>query len=472
VSRYTHPEPFVTQQGTSLENLVMFRNSRGLSGRGTLLHLTRHSVALEVYNPFSIVQLSEVLNEVRILRQERAIYQGRAVITNLVPTGALTIVSAALIDPWSDLSGLATTDDIRLETERFIGAWEDGYKVRAPYQLAVNGLASFLQELDRWLGQAEALYQQEGGSAQGGLFEQIWPPLEKKLAELFGDFEAAARDVPPAEAPVHRAFAQRELHPLLLCDPFIHRSFTKPLGYAGDYQIVNMILKALGQCTTTYARVVSEFNLSRAPAVAHRNRIQILERLLSAEVRRKSAAGGRLRVLNVGCGPATEVERFILNDEASTDCELTLVDFSEETLEYAAARIVRARETARRKLRITTLHQSIHELLKAAASGQSSLAGEYDFVYCAGLFDYLSDRVCSRLLRLFYAWTASGGLTLATNVHAANPIRYYMAHIAEWHLEYRDEKSFLALARAPLPARVHTDETGVNLFLELRRPEA
>jgi hypothetical protein len=46
-----------------------------------------------------------------------------------------------------------------------------------------------------------------------------------------------------------------------------------------------------------------------------------------------------------------------------------------------------------------------------------------------------------------------------------------MAHIAEWHLEYRDEAQFLALARAPLPARVHTDSTGVNLFLELRRPE-
>ncbi|HEY3493165.1 MAG TPA: class I SAM-dependent methyltransferase [Polyangiaceae bacterium] len=463
----------MTQQGTSLENLVIFRNSRGLPGRGTLLHLTRHSVALEVYNPFSIVQLSEVLHDVRILRQERAIYQGRAVITNLVPTGALTIVSAALVDPWSDLSGLSTTQDIRSETQRFIAAWEDGYRIRPSYQLAVNNLASFLQELDRWLGQAEALYSHESGSTgQGGLFEQIWPALEQKLAELFANLEQAASEVPAAEAPVHRAFCQRELHPLMLCDPFIHRSFTKPLGYAGDYQIVNMILRALGQCSTTYARVISEFNLTRAPAVAHRNRIRLLESLLGQESRRRAAAGAPLRVLNLGCGPAAEVERFVENDEAAEGTQLTLVDFSAETLEFAGARIARAREASGRKIVVSPVHLSMHELLKSAASGRSSLAGEYDFVYCAGLFDYLSDRVCSRLMRLFYDWTAPGGLTLATNVHEKNPTRHLMAHIAEWHLEYRDERRFRAFLSEALPATVYADATGVNLFLEVRRPEA
>ena len=451
----------------------MFRNSRGVSGRGTLLHLSRHSVALEVYNPFSIVQLSEVLHEVRILREERAIYQGRAVITNLVPTGALTIVSATLVDPWSDLSGLSATQDIRSETERFISAWEESYRIRPSYQLAVNNLASFLQELDRWLGQAEALYAHEvPGSGQAGLFEQIWPALEQKLAELFANLERAASEIPAAEAPVHRAFCQRELHPLMLCDPFIHRSFTKPLGYAGDYQIVNMILRALGQCTTTYARVVSEFNLTRAPAVAHRNRIRMLEAQLGEEARRRALAGGKLRVLNLGCGPAAEVERFVQNDAAAEGVELTLVDFSSETLEFAEARIARAQEAAARKVVISPVHLSMHELLKSAASGRSSLAGEYDFVYCAGLFDYLSDRVCSRLMRLFYDWTAPGGLTLATNVHEANPTRHLMAHIAEWHLEYRDEKRFRAFVSEALPARVYADPTGVNLFLELRRPAA
>ena len=454
-----------------LESLVLFRNSRGLPGRGTLLHLTRHSVALEVYNPYSIVQLSEVLHDVRILRQERPIYQGRAVVSTLVPTGALLIVSATLVDPWSDLSGLVASEDVRSETERFITTWEEGYRLRPGYQLAVNNLASFLQELSRWLGQAETVYANESGELRGSLFDEVWPPVEKKLEALFGAFEREAGQVPLDEAPVHKAFAHRELHPLLMCDPFIHRTVTKPLGYAGDYQIVNMILGPAPELTTTYARAVSTFHLTRAPAAAHRNRVTMLEELLAEEAHRKAERGERLRVLNLGCGPAVEVERFIRHTSDSAICDLTLVDFNEETLEYAASRISRAKELSGNDMQVSTVHQSIHDLLKSAASGRSDLANEYDLVYCAGLFDYLSDRVCKRLVRLFFDWTAPSGLVVVTNVHSANPSRYCMAHLFEWYLEYRNEEEFRDFGVSSVPTRVRTDETGVNILLELRKPE-
>lgn len=455
-----------------LESLVLFRNSRGLPGRGTLLHLTRHSVAIEVYNPYSIVQLSEVLHDVRILRQDRPIYQGRAVVTTLVPTGALLIVSATLVDPWSDLSGLVASEDVRSETERFITTWEEGYRLRPGYQLAVNNLGSFLQELSRWLGQAETMYANESGELRGSLFDEVWPPVERKLEDLFGAFEREAGQVALDEAPVHKAFAHRELHPLLMCDPFLHRTVTKPLGYAGDYQIVNMILGPQPELTTTYARAVSTFHLTRAPAAAHRNRVEMLEELLTEEARRKTARGERLRVLNLGCGPAVEVQRFVGKTPEASLCDFTLVDFNDETLEYAASRITEAKARARSDVGMTTVHQSIHELLKAAASGQSEIASQYDLVYCAGLFDYLSDRVCKRLVRLFFDWTAPGGLVIVTNVHSQNPSRYCMSHLFEWYLEYRNEQEFLGFAVPSVPARVRTDTTGVNILLELRKPES
>ena len=71
----------------SLDSLVLFRNARGLDGRGTLLHMTRRSVAFELYNPYSIVQLSEVLVDFRVVREGQPLYQGRAVVNSLVPTG-------------------------------------------------------------------------------------------------------------------------------------------------------------------------------------------------------------------------------------------------------------------------------------------------------------------------------------------------------------------------------------------------
>jgi extracellular factor (EF) 3-hydroxypalmitic acid methyl ester biosynthesis protein len=459
------------EDAASPDSLVLFKNSRGLAGRGTLLHLTRHHVALEVYNPYSIVQLSEVLEDVRILRRGYAIYRGKAVVTTLVPTGAVTIVSATLVDAWSDLRDIFDSDEVRAEAVRFIENWTAGSALRPGYQLAVNQLASFLQELSRWLGQAEALYATQVGRDLAELVQEVWPPVEEKLTELFASFEHEAASVPADAIPMHKTFAQRELHPLLLCDPFIHRSVTKPLGYAGDYQVVNMMLEAKALTTTTYARVVSAFHLTRPPAIAHRNRVHRLEDLLRQEARRRADSGERLSVLNIGCGPAREIERLLAAGSEAQGVTLTLVDFNEETLRYATEQLARVRARAKVQAEIVTVHQSIHELLRAAASGQSTLGAHYDFVYCAGLFDYLSDRVCTRLVQLFYDWTAPGGLLVTTNVHAKNPFRHYMTHIAEWYLEYRDEHQFLNFASGK-PAVVTADITGVNLFLELRKPAA
>jgi extracellular factor (EF) 3-hydroxypalmitic acid methyl ester biosynthesis protein len=97
----------------------------------------------------------------------------------------------------------------------------------------------------------------------------------------------------------------------------------------------------------------------------------------------------------------------------------------------------------------------------------------YDLVYCAGLFDYLSDRICRRLLEIFYDMLAPGGLLIATNVHPSNDWRNWMEYLAEWHLVYRDEAQFLHIAPSSAPAeniRVIPDSTGVNIFLEVRKP--
>ena len=82
------------------QSLVTFKNSQGDTARGTLLTIERGTVVFEVYNPYSIVQLSEVLKDLTIRRGENAVYQGRAVVSNLVNTGLILIVSANFIDPW------------------------------------------------------------------------------------------------------------------------------------------------------------------------------------------------------------------------------------------------------------------------------------------------------------------------------------------------------------------------------------
>ncbi|HEY1082209.1 MAG TPA: class I SAM-dependent methyltransferase, partial [Prosthecobacter sp.] len=223
--------------------------------------------------------------------------------------------------------------------------------------------------------------------------------------------------------------------------------------------------------STVFAKLINRVFLESPTVVAHRNRIVYLVERLHEEAERAQAEGRRLRVFNLGCGPAQEVQRFISTDSLSDHVDLTLVDFNDETLEHTRATLEGLRQQHGRTTGLEFMKKSVHQMLKEAGRPQGG-GGGYDLVYCAGLFDYLSDRVCKRLLEIFYDMVAPGGLLIATNVHARNPSRHWMECVMDWHLVYRDDDGFLALAPSRAPAGtsvIKAEETGVNIFLEVRK---
>src|ERR671926_1402040 len=90
-------------QPTERDSIIVCRTSQGYEVRATPLRITRHVAAFEVYNPYSILQLSEVLNDFQIIVNERLIYSGRAVVSNLVNTGILIVCEATLDEAWLDV---------------------------------------------------------------------------------------------------------------------------------------------------------------------------------------------------------------------------------------------------------------------------------------------------------------------------------------------------------------------------------
>ena len=463
-------------QLSGLESLVMFRNSQGREGRGTLVHITRTMVVFEVYNPYSIVQLSESLPALNIFRGDRIIYKGKAVVSHILTTGIMIIVSASLLDSWSDMSGLAPGGGLKTETERFIQDWSAGHSIRPEYQLIVSTLHNFLDELSHWLQEAEAEVDSNVAIDTSekyleDFYTEVQEPILPKFLELFSKFEEEAAQVSPDELMTHKAFARRELHPLTLCSPFVHRTYTKPLGYAGDYEMVNMMLRESSiQPLGTYAKLIDMFHIEASAPEAHRNRIVLLEQRLLQEAERVVADEERMfTVLNVGCGPAVEVQRYIRNESLSNQTSFQLMDFNEETLAYTEGRVNAAITESGNKPVIKFTHKSIDELLKDAHQKSLQFSDNFDMVYCAGLFDYFSDHICKRLVALFYSWIRPGGLVTVTNVHSRNPSRHHMEHLLEWYLVYRDENDMSGLAPKGTKSQIACDETGVNVFLDIRK---
>jgi extracellular factor (EF) 3-hydroxypalmitic acid methyl ester biosynthesis protein len=117
---------------------------------------------------------------------------------------------------------------------------------------------------------------------------------------------------------------------------------------------------------------------------------------------------------------------------------------------------------------------SVQQLLRSALQGKTLPQGQrFVFIYCAGLFDYLSDATCKAIVTLFYDWLQPGGMVLVANMNDAKPFRYMVEFLLDWHLIYRNSR-FMASLRPDRPesiATVLTEDTTVNLFTHVRKPE-
>jgi extracellular factor (EF) 3-hydroxypalmitic acid methyl ester biosynthesis protein len=150
------------------------------------------------------------------------------------------------------------------------------------------------------------------------------------------------------------------------------------------------------------------------------------------------------------------------------------VDFNDETIEYTRSILDDLRRRHGRRTLIQTHRRSVFNLLKDSLRRPGmGLGRSFDLIYCAGLFDYLSESVCRQVLGVCHGWLAPGGLLLATNVDANRPFRHVLEFLLDWHLTYRDGTRMAGLVPEGAPAgtwSVLSELSGVNVILEIRKP--
>lgn len=463
------------------DSVVKFRASHGLEAQAPLIGATRRTAVFEVSSPSLIVRLTEVFEQFRICAQDRVIYSGRAVVGNLIETSGTARCEVTLDEKsWSDL----VLSELELQSNRlhqqfgdFLREWEKLCLIDREYKVVVADMHSFFTELKLWLDRVQLNVRSAAVGDTAALENQVVSNVAADVLPcidaLFARFEAVARRLMPEVLPVHRSYMRQQLHPLVMCAPFAYRTFVKPLGYAGDYEMVNMIARNRPEGDSLYAKVVNTWFIQQPPAEAHRNRLEYLEQKLVAETLRVNRSRRAAQILNVACGPAHEVRTFIARQPVADNAEMVMLDFNEETLRHLKSAVSEACRSSGRRTRVRYVENSVFQLLKDSSRRRSPNSDQkYDYVYCAGLFDYLSDQVCAQLTSLMYRWLAPGGLLVVTNVEPGNPLRNGMEHLLDWHLIYRDAAQMLKIKPEVVAAddvQVWSDVTGVNVFMEVRK---
>lgn len=452
---------------------------------GLVTQVTRFEAVVVIHAPALVLHRSEAVPMFQILLGERPVYEGRAVITNIVPDTSGATCAVALSDEgWRESGNAAgnVPDDVGGRFRTFLQNSQFGLFVRPEFKIVVADLQMLLFDLQHWVIREELNLNVGAGGPDAGRQQKIVEQLQGQALPLlhaaFERFEQVAGEVPAAAVAAHAAYAKRQLHPLVLCAPFMYRTFAKPLGYPGDYEMVDMMMRPPFEGSSTFAKLLNTYFLDTAPVIAHRNRLTMLQEILFSEACRTLRANRPLRIFNLGCGPAREVQQFVAEQEIADRCEFTLLDFNEETLQHTQKTLEGIKRQHGRRTKIRTLQKSVMQVIKESAHRDSVFArAEYDLVYCAGLFDYLTDDICRRLISVFHRMLAPDGLLVVTNVDAYNPCRKWMEFVVDWFLFYRSkvqpEHDIRGLQPDELkdaPWAIRSDASGSNVFVELRKP--
>jgi extracellular factor (EF) 3-hydroxypalmitic acid methyl ester biosynthesis protein len=275
-------------------------------------------------------------------------------------------------------------------------------------------------------------------------------------------------NVPPSDQALYRAFARRHLQPLLSQSPILRRTCEKPLGYPGDYEVMNMFYRNHAEGDSLFGKLLNIYAAQEPAAQATVNRLEYIQ----SKIRAAMPATGqeRLRVASIGCGPAHELRRLLERwPDLGARLEVALIDQEDRALTYCERML--APIAARTNARVHVIRESVRRLL--GTQKLSETLGSRDLIYSAGLFDYFSDRSFAVLLAALYEALTPGGQLLVGNMSIDNPTRWFMEYCLDWFLIHRSEQDLLALASAlrPRPAQVHVEaeSSGVNLFLAVTR---
>jgi extracellular factor (EF) 3-hydroxypalmitic acid methyl ester biosynthesis protein len=402
------------------------------------------------------------------------LYNGNGTIRRINERGAERVLGIELESSGIDLGRLHR----RGARVDFVERWQnvkrdaEAAHITAEFKSWVSVVGASLASTERFLAAEErALASEDLRTATLALKEYlavIAPDLRAKIDEARHALAGLVSGLTAEQHADYRAYCLAQLGPFLKQSPFLRRALEKPLGYAGDYEMMNMLYRDPAEGETLLGKALNLCFTDEPAARANKNRIAYIGGLIRRTL--YEHPGRRVRIASLGCGPAREIEALLTESpDLGERIEIALIDQEERAIAYCERTL--APLAARTGARIQFIREGLRSLL--TKDRLSEKLGQRELIYSAGLFDYLDERAFSRIVGVLYEALVDGGCMAVGNVAAHNPSRWIMEYFAEWFLIHRtpDELRTLAAGLTPGPSAltVEAEATGINLFLHVRR---
>jgi hypothetical protein len=265
-----------------------------------------------------------------------------------------------------------------------------------------------------------------------------------------------------------KEFTERVLTPELCLGPIWERAYFKPLGYPGDFEVMNYLYAWQREGADTYAALMHRLGLECAECVV--TRMHVVQKKIAETVAARRARPAR--IMSLGCGPAREIELYLsAKPELTGAVDFLLVDQEKKALLQASERSYPHLIRWGGRAELQCLNMSFTEILRSGSD--LDRVAPQDLIYSVGLLDYLNDRRAASLARRLYNSLAPGGLLIIGNMNdSAMNTLWPMELAADWSLHYRGETQMLSWAQGLQANMAWTEleSTGQVRLLFIRKP--
>ncbi|MGG4046149.1 MULTISPECIES: class I SAM-dependent methyltransferase [Paenibacillus] len=254
-------------------------------------------------------------------------------------------------------------------------------------------------------------------------------------------------------------YREHAISHFFLQEPLTRRAFEKPRGYAGDPVMIDFVYDydAPPSSRPTEISDILNCELNRISDASHAVRER--KRIISRKINQTAERVSNPYILSVACGYLREAldSVAILNRKIG---KFVAIDQDKEALSVVAELIKDFGET---------IHASLIEII----SGTVSLP-KFDFIYTAGLYDYLPESLAKKLTSILFDLLNPGGRLLIANYLPNTPSIGYMEAVMDWWLIYRDKEQMQELVQQIPPENINdvdmfVEKNQVIIFMEIEK---
>lgn len=212
----------------------------------------------------------------------------------------------------------------------------------------------------------------------------------------------------------------------------------RPLGYAGDYVTMNFIYdyqegRFLGK--TLYAKLINHYTCNIDVACSNIFRKKYLKKKILQHLSDKE----EVQILSVGCGPAREIIELLREEKITVAVVIHLLDLEKNAIEYVVKEL-KSIDYDREKIKIRFYMFDLIDLVKSKKI--AALFQRVNFVYISGVFDYLSDRLATKVTKEMFKIVKRELIIFNMSFENARHRAYYEI-FGEWIMYHRKKDEIL-----------------------------